>query len=231
MRKTIVVFALLSAALLTLWTVHGITGLAASGDGPGCPLAGDVNGDEGLDISDAVYLLEHLYLGGPPPVACAEGYSCLTGEEAARVRELLEERDFGEKIAGVWMMCDPAVGFPEVILMITPDGGYVDFDANDFAENDDSRYHTGSPGRWVRAGERTVRATLAELVFREDRSLWGVGVQKAEVTFAEDFSEAWGTHCEEDFRPGADINTAASFTNPEASPVYMRRIAPPDCGL
>ena len=33
---------------------------------------GDVNGDSMLDMSDAVYLLIHLFNGGPEPIACAD---------------------------------------------------------------------------------------------------------------------------------------------------------------
>ena len=33
---------------------------------------GDVNGDTRLDITDAVYILRHLFSGGEAPVACAD---------------------------------------------------------------------------------------------------------------------------------------------------------------
>jgi hypothetical protein len=48
---------------------------------------GDVNGDGQLDISDAVYLLLHMFKSGPAPVACAD-----TPELVARV-EALEAKD------------------------------------------------------------------------------------------------------------------------------------------
>jgi hypothetical protein len=34
---------------------------------------GDLNGDDSVDISDAVFLLGHLFLGGPPPVPIVKG--------------------------------------------------------------------------------------------------------------------------------------------------------------
>src|SRR5512139_215309 len=42
---------------------------AALGGGAGTPSGnGDVNGDGTLNITDAVYLLQHLFQGGPAPV-------------------------------------------------------------------------------------------------------------------------------------------------------------------
>jgi hypothetical protein len=49
---------------LLIWAVR----TAAPPDGNG-----DVNGDQGIDISDATYLLGWLFLGGPRPVPCGTG--------------------------------------------------------------------------------------------------------------------------------------------------------------
>ncbi len=38
---------------------------------PTTSIAGDANGDQVLDLSDAIYLLRHLYSEGPAPVALA----------------------------------------------------------------------------------------------------------------------------------------------------------------
>jgi formylglycine-generating enzyme required for sulfatase activity len=45
---------------------QGQGGVTVSGNG-------DVNGDNGLDLSDAIYLLTHLFQGGPAPLACPSG--------------------------------------------------------------------------------------------------------------------------------------------------------------
>jgi len=33
----------------------------------------DVNGDSGTDVADLTYLVDYLFRGGPPPVACPRG--------------------------------------------------------------------------------------------------------------------------------------------------------------
>ena len=43
----------------------------AGQDAPAC-LPGDTNADGGFDVSDAVFLLRHLFLAGPAPVACVQ---------------------------------------------------------------------------------------------------------------------------------------------------------------
>ena len=46
--------------------------MPASAQVGGPCIDGDVNGDLGLDISDPIYLLRHLFEGGPAPMACAQ---------------------------------------------------------------------------------------------------------------------------------------------------------------
>src|SRR5262245_21157128 len=63
-----------SAMFLFAWGVWAPAGAA------GAPLIknGDVNGDGTMDLSDAVYLLQNLFLGGDPPVpiTCPECPEC-----------------------------------------------------------------------------------------------------------------------------------------------------------
>ena len=69
--KRIAVFALiLNAALLGVIAQQFIA--LAGDDGPlATRQNGDVNGDQILDMSDAVYLLLHIFRDGPEPVPIA----------------------------------------------------------------------------------------------------------------------------------------------------------------
>jgi hypothetical protein len=68
MRKALVLFAVL-----------GLVGFVGMGDVTGGPgessvmavLNGDVNGDQVIDISDPVHLMNFMFIGGPPPAPLA----------------------------------------------------------------------------------------------------------------------------------------------------------------
>jgi hypothetical protein len=61
---------ILALSMVLHWPLAG-----AAGRGGGGPTRnGDVNGDGGIDISDPIYLLAHLFQGGPEParIECSE---------------------------------------------------------------------------------------------------------------------------------------------------------------
>jgi len=78
--KRFVLFVLMleAAVLIAVWRELAVL---AQVDAPApATQTGDVNGDLGLDIGDVIYLLNFLFLGGPPPVALADQ---LTAEQLA----------------------------------------------------------------------------------------------------------------------------------------------------
>jgi len=70
---------------LTLVLVGSLLGqvgeLCPACAGAGYPILSDVNGDQGVDLSDAVYLLGWLFSGGPAPACTAGGATLATGPE------------------------------------------------------------------------------------------------------------------------------------------------------
>ena len=62
---------------------------STAGQNPPC-IAGDVNGDFAVDLSDTIYLLGFLFDQGPEPIACAEAPGpSLTSEEIDLLRDIL----------------------------------------------------------------------------------------------------------------------------------------------
>ena len=71
MRKFLIVGLFCGAFLAVRFS--GESPVADSGRGQGGVTVfgnGDVNGDGSLDLSDAIYLLSHLFQGGPAPELC-----------------------------------------------------------------------------------------------------------------------------------------------------------------
>ena len=72
MKKVLKYSGLLLALLLITQLWLGVpTGAQAGPKGGGGLGSGDTDGNGKLDITDAVYLLDYLFRGGKPPVACA----------------------------------------------------------------------------------------------------------------------------------------------------------------
>lgn len=69
MRKSVSISVIIVAGFVVGRISHELTARAQEGgpDAERSPLCGDVNVDGVLDLSDPVFVLEHLFLGGPPP--------------------------------------------------------------------------------------------------------------------------------------------------------------------
>ncbi|MEM7262118.1 MAG: histidine phosphatase family protein [Planctomycetota bacterium] len=69
-RSYIVLTLALVVVAYSLGRWNGTLPVWAGGDDPASCRTGDTNGDSRLDVSDAVYLLVHLFAAGPPPRSC-----------------------------------------------------------------------------------------------------------------------------------------------------------------
>jgi len=100
---------------------------------------GDVNGDNGLDLSDAIYILTHLFQGGPAPAACpgaagAGGGVAGSPLPATGQTKCYDDTDPGDGANAVEIVCENAV-------CLGQDGLYTagcTSDANRFVVNDDT---------------------------------------------------------------------------------------------
>jgi len=106
---------------------------------------GDVNGDQTLDMSDAVYLLIHLFNGGPEPVACAQN-----AELGERV-DALEE--------GMGAVADEVGGVGEGLALLA--------DAIDRMGTPCKERHD----RFIEHGDGTVTDTCTGLMWHQRASL------------------------------------------------------------
>jgi hypothetical protein len=107
---------------------------------------GDTNGDGGIDISDAVYLLRYLFVDGPAPVALAE--DCCEGRAYGKYRGVVvDNRDpsnlgriravvpevFGEEETGWALPCAPYAGEGVGAYLVPSPGAqvWIEFEAGD----------------------------------------------------------------------------------------------------
>jgi len=111
MRKLTVALLFVIAILLAGRFWQELNSIAnAGGDDPiSTLLNGDVNGDQILDMSDAVYLLIHLFNGGAEPVAFADSPEMLgrvSALESAFVGTVSAYAGASDNLPGGWLLCD-----------------------------------------------------------------------------------------------------------------------------
>ena len=153
MKLLLIVCLALVVGVAVGWMVNGVSPADAAG-GPGggaAPLGnGDVNGDGKINVSDAVYLLAHLFTGGPPvkPIECPP------------VQPAGVLPDTGQS------MC----------YDFAPNQGWVPVSCDDHAEclgrraqGQDAAYNTGCPSerRFVDNGDGTVSDRCTGLMWQK----------------------------------------------------------------
>jgi hypothetical protein len=191
MRKPLLVSLSSTAATLS---VVLMLGLALGIDAGGAPTAsqnGDTNGDGELDVSDAVYLLLHLFRGGEPPAACPD-----SPELVARLAEL--EAALAACQADL-LACRARDGLPDTGLstcyeLTTLHGGTVTFAEvpceSTACHGQDAHYSTGcsNEGRFTDNGDGTVTDDCTGLMWlRGLADTNGDGMSR----WADDFTLTW----------------------------------------
>ena len=107
--KRMVVFALILNAALLGVIAHQLVAIAGGGAVPTADQNGDVNGDARLDMSDAIYLLLHIFRNGPQPVALADSPEVLdrvSALESAFVGTVSAYAGTSDNLPGGWLLCD-----------------------------------------------------------------------------------------------------------------------------
>lgn len=147
MKKLLGACALLAVGVTSGRMLDGVSPAAAAVGGPGGGAApsgnGDLNGDGTINISDAVYLLDHLFRGGPAlmPIECPP---------VGGLPDTGQSKCYGFVDIQRWIevACDDPVACP----------------------GQDSTYTTGCPpdGRFVDNGDGTVSDTCTGLMWQKD---------------------------------------------------------------
>jgi hypothetical protein len=154
--------------------------IAHAGGGGGVPFGnGDVNGDGDLDITDAIYILNYKFIGGPAPVpydnpVLTERIAQLEADLTAKTT-LLEECSSGlSTVQADLVTCQanlgkyglPATGQTKCSNSI----GDVISCPSVGAPGQDAFYKAGCPteGRFVDQGDGTVTDTCTGLVWQRD---------------------------------------------------------------
>jgi uncharacterized membrane protein len=192
MKKLFTISVLLNAALLSVISWNEMIVYAEGGE-PNCLFQnGNVNNDQALDISDAVYSLSYLFAGGPAPApqfvaeadcvtalkvdlgVCRSDLAARDAELAASSAALAEsqaalaarEAEVVELKAALAMRGLPATGQTKCYGVA---GSGIDCQSADFP-GQDGFYQSGCPidGRYKDNGDGTVSDLCTGLMWQKD---------------------------------------------------------------
>jgi uncharacterized protein DUF1566 len=127
---------------------HALTAKGGSG-GAVATMNGDVNGDGSLDISDALYLLFHLFVDGPAPVAIADSPELLARVEALEGKAMQVES-----------LQDQANALTQMISVL--EGKVADLAAHQSLSCPDDQ------NRFFRKGDGTIEDTCTGLMWQDN---------------------------------------------------------------
>jgi len=156
MKKRIACAVVLGICVLTGWFFTRMPASAATlGNG-------DANGDNSLDLSDAIYLLSHLFQGGNPPVPCPSAAGAGGGILSFPLPSTLQVDCFDDINGIVSTACAMPAGPPCPY-------GRLDDCGDASCSGQDGSYQAGcaNPGRFVDNGDGTVTDTCTLLMWQQ----------------------------------------------------------------
>ena len=219
--KKLIAIALFTNAILLAGRFCQEMAVSAEGAGEGAAVdctdnptcyGADANNDGAVDVSDPVYLLSWLFLGGPEPQVCfAQPESPLPPEQA----QILEDLAFGRRIAAVW------VSDAGDLASLTADGTYSDSDIDDF-QNEHDGYDSPTRGTWRRNTDGSITLTTVKGRFNADGVLVDIVKDISRIEFNGTFDEATGTTQREVFGPQQVFHTCNAEPRERSGPFEFR---------
>jgi hypothetical protein len=147
-------------AFLSCWFSHELRLAAGGGQKPEC-LPGteraDLNADSETDISDAIYLLSWLFLGGEAPLPLC--HACPVDDE------------FSRSVAGSFLVCAEGDASGVLLSTINADGTDAVTGDFDFRPTTFSRFRSPAHGAWRRAGDRQTQHVEIQFLYDDAGNL------------------------------------------------------------
>ena len=174
---------------------------------------GDVNGDDEINVSDPVYLLNWLFGDGPAPVpvACADPVDLVARVSA--LEEVHAAQEFGRRVAGTYFVTFGTPRGPlKGLLTVVSDGSVLLSPQSQYGHVFPSAFQSIWQGRWTRTDDAQLTVDTFFLTYGDG------GIPPAE-SGADFVRYTWIWDVQDNFSglSGATVSTAG--WSPELDPV------------